>query len=1053
MQNAWVVASLFACVACSEPSPGEAVPSRSSPPAATPVAGGRPPLQARSFRFTSRPRRAEIARSAAPVSLTASDGTGLALVALRADAVVEGPLAFTQLHMTFENPEDRVIEGQFRITLAGGASVSRFAMKIDERWQEGEVVEIAAARRAYEDFLHRRQDPALLEQAPGNEFSARVFPIPARARKEIILSYSQELVSAEQPYTIPLRGLPSLGELSIRVLSGRAVVAEKHERDLVPADDFRAPLAPSQKSAGLRSGELAVVRVTPAVDPAPDEIDSLLVLVDTSASRALGFEEQAGTVEALIAGLASGAGDRPVMVAAFDQEVEAIYQGSARGYGAQASAKLMARRPLGASDLGAALRFAGQARQGGAPYRRVVVMSDGVATAGDLDAQPLRAAAKQLASVGVERLDALVVGGIRDQARLHALVTAGLARDGAVIDGGADVETIAARLTSRTRSGIAVAVEGASWFWPRTLDAVQAGDQALIYARVAGDRPLRVKLGGAAVELAAESVGTTAAPLIERALARAEIESLTAERDALEPSDKRRGQLAERIIDISTARRVLSPFTALLVLETEDDYARFGIDRKALADILVVDDAGLAVTRRTAAQLVIARPSERRPRQTRNDPAKRKALEQDESQGADKGDAEEEDLDGRPMAEPERKEEAKKATEDAPPPADAPAEPPAGAAGQVQEIPPPATGAEAGGAASGAAAGGPPADYPRAEPSPSRAGERRMNDSLSEGHMGRAAQEKRSQVDPYTGKFRDVMRLVRRKKMAEAVELAAAWHDDSPGDVMALIALGKALEARGEPRKAARAYGSLIDLFPQRADLRRFAGAELEHLSDAGALALAADTYARAAEQRADHPASHRLLAFALVRQGKHEEAFAALERGLAQDYPEGRFAGVLRILSEDLGLIAAAWTRAAPKRRAEIRARLKKAGGTPEDGPSIRFVLNWETDANDVDFHIHDGDGNHAFYSQPRLASGGDLYADVTTGYGPECFTIRGPRKQRAYPYRLEAHYYSRGPMGYGMGKLEIVEHDGAGNLRFEQRPFQIMQDNAFVDLGTVKR
>ena len=119
----------------------------------------------------------------------------------------------------------------------------------------------------------------------------------------------------------------------------------------------------------------------------------------------------------------------------------------------------------------------------------------------------------------------------------------------------------------------------------------------------------------------------------------------------------------------------------------------------------------------------------------------------------------------------------------------------------------------------------------------------------------------------------------------------------------------------------------------------------------------------------------------------------------------------------------------------------------------SLRFVLVWETDANDVDFHIYDARGGHAFYSQKELASGGSLYADVTTGYGPECFTIRGTKEKRAYPYTLQAHYYSRGPMGYGMGKLEIVEHDGKGNLTFEERPFVVMQDRAYVDLGTVDR
>jgi len=74
-------------------------------------------------------------------------------------------------------------------------------------WQEAEVVEKMLARRAYDDFLHRRQDPALLEKAPGNEFTARVFPIPPNADKHIIISYSQELRDA--PYVLPLRGLPA----------------------------------------------------------------------------------------------------------------------------------------------------------------------------------------------------------------------------------------------------------------------------------------------------------------------------------------------------------------------------------------------------------------------------------------------------------------------------------------------------------------------------------------------------------------------------------------------------------------------------------------------------------------------------------------------------------------------------------------------------------------------------------------------------------------------------------------------------------------------------
>jgi uncharacterized protein YfaP (DUF2135 family) len=146
--------------------------------------------------------------------------------------------------------------------------------------------------------------------------------------------------------------------------------------------------------------------------------------------------------------------------------------------------------------------------------------------------------------------------------------------------------------------------------------------------------------------------------------------------------------------------------------------------------------------------------------------------------------------------------------------------------------------------------------------------------------------------------------------------------------------------------------------------------------------------------------------------------------------------------------LIGAAYAAAVPTKKAEIAAELKKRNLALAAGASTRFILYWETDANDVDFHIQDARGGHAFYSSQKLASGGELYADVTTGYGPECFAIPGNAK--AGPYRLSIDYYSQGPMGYGMGLLQIVKHDGKGKLSFEDRPYIIMADHAYVDLGS---
>jgi hypothetical protein len=170
----------------------------------------------------------------------------------------------------------------------------------------------------------------------------------------------------------------------------------------------------------------------------------------------------------------------------------------------------------------------------------------------------------------------------------------------------------------------------------------------------------------------------------------------------------------------------------------------------------------------------------------------------------------------------------------------------------------------------------------------------------------------------------------------------------------------------------------------------------------------------------------------------------------LSRSFAWARFEGVDRILREDLGLVAAAWLRAQPDRQSEIMGQLSRFGVELDREPSLRFVLNWETDANDVDFHIYDGRGGHAYYMKPKLGSSGSLYADITTGYGPESFAIRG--RTRNYPYTLQAHYFSRGPMGYGMGKLEVVEHDGQGNLRFAEHPFTIMKDKAFVELAVLE-
>ncbi|HSO33992.1 MAG TPA: VIT domain-containing protein, partial [Labilithrix sp.] len=535
------------------------------------------------------------------LGLTASDGTGLRLAAMTAQAVVDGSVAFTELRLTFDNPESRTLEGRFRIALPPGASLQRFAMKIGEQWQESEVVELAAAREAYEDFLHRKQDPALLESSGGNEFSARVFPIPANGRKELVISYVQELRQAA--YVLPLRGLPEVGRLDAQV---NVLGAPKQPPRLAlsndkPSADLVVDLAAASgdRTTAIRAGELVVARVKPQAESKPDPLAATIVLVDTSASRAIGFEEELRTVSVVVGRAAAANGQ--LTVATFDQQITPIYDGAATSFGAGDLAKIRAHGALGASNLQRALEWAGAAAKKGA-RKRIVLVTDGVATAGATDAKGLTATVSSLRASGIERLDAVATGGVHDDAALLKLVRNLLPHDGVVAQASDAPEVIARRLDEATRSGVAVQIEGASWAWPTKLDGVQAGDELSIYAEVPVGKPVKVALDGKPAVVVEPRV--TARPLVERVVAQAQIASL------LERELQTQQDLKKEITALAVRHRVLTPYTAMLVLETEADYARFRIDRRSPPEVLAIDDGRIIKVARAFRSASAAGPIE-----------------------------------------------------------------------------------------------------------------------------------------------------------------------------------------------------------------------------------------------------------------------------------------------------------------------------------------------------------------------------------------------------------------------------------------------------------
>jgi hypothetical protein len=69
-----------------------------------------------------------------------------------------------------------------------------------------------------------------------------------------------------------------------------------------------------------------------------------------------------------------------------------------------------------------------------------------------------------------------------------------------------------------------------------------------------------------------------------------------------------------------------------------------------------------------------------------------------------------------------------------------------------------------------------------------------------------------------------------------------------------------------------------------------------------------------------------------------------------------------------------------------------------------------------------------------------------VRDGYGPEEIVLS---ELENIPHRIGVTYDRRGFQGYALGKVTVVHHDGAGGLFFDDRPFALMKEHGYADLG----
>jgi tetratricopeptide (TPR) repeat protein len=1014
------------------------------------------------------------APAVAPISLADSDGQELILEELSARTAIEGMLSLTELDLRFRNPKPRQIEGRFACTLPARAAISRFAKDVNGQLMEGEVVERLRANQVYEQFLHQMRDPALLEQDQGNRFSARIFPIGANASVHLVLSYTSLLPveGGVRRYRLPLRGLPMVKQLTFRAfvtalpdeatttsskVSGLANakhstsdVISLDEHDYTPDHDIELTWHPTTNAPQLHvlTGDsgfyVAAYRPTLSSSAALPARHAWTFYIDTSASSAEGSEHRIHALEALLASLPAS---DSVELLAFDQEIASLGSGAAAELSRSIGSLLRARLFLGGTDLVALFHHIAKNASG----RSIVVASDLVPTLGSVDRHELSDAIKTIPEKTT--IHALILGSREDEAMAKALT----ASRGRVVtipfseSLNESARDAAAALRRPLGASFDVADSGAQWVYPSHFDDVQNGDEIIVagFTKTGGDpQPRFNSLAADAND--AQRLRAAYAPLLEREAYRAYLDYL-AEREANEPSQAVRGALATEQVKVSIEHRVVIPRTTMLVLESEWDYQRFGLDRRALAQILTIDAGGISTIDRRAnvnvAVIPPPRPVQSRIERPKAQPSPPPPLPPDVEGGVEGGvvggvvggvaggvvggsvsDAQTAVVGAGAEAKQENvvlpyfEVDTATATAAAPPPPAVPAPP---APRETRE--------------QGTA--------PVREPTPAP-------------HAYQQREMKRAEVDwtsPWVARDDDMQSLQSRlerdprdrdlyNKLSDAYSsraewtalrrLALQWQPYDPENPQVYEILGVADEHLGNAAEAARADASLIEIAPAKTELLQRAGLLLLRINRA---ALAETPLRRALELRPDRANGYRHLALMLWRDGRFEEAARVLESATEQQFP-GWYGNVHRVISEELGYVYRAWIKKAPERRDEIERRASEHHVDLDRRDALRITLAWETDANDVDLHVVDPSGEECYYSHPSNASGLELYEDITQGLGPE--VIRAGSLQKGV-YHVGVNYFASGPMGVSRGIVVIMRGDD-----IDIRPFRLIEGGAKKDM-----
>ena len=544
---------------------------------------------------------------------------------------IRDQIARTVIEQSFVNHTDERLEGVFYFPLPQDASISGFGMWINGQLIEADVVEKQRAREIYETILRERRDPGLLEWTGGNIFKARVFPILAESEKRIKITYTQVLPRHGNRYVYHY-GLQSellsqhpLRELAIDVkvnsamplakincpthstrdsLTGNSAHVEFSATEFTPKKDFEVTVdvadnAPNVVVVPHRRGDdgYFLMQVSPPSSGAVTIADTrqllvggdplkLLIVADTSASMNKNARQQQADFVADLVSMLSPT-DKVNLVAADVQPdwQQPDWQPGGEAAAAEMHSWLNDRDSLGWTDLEKS--FETISKRVGA-QTHVIYVGDAMVSTYSSDLAEFSAKLKRMFA----DLDQVTVHGVSTGSSFESRGLKAMAAIGGgswrKVSGSRTPDQVAAELLHEIAApalrDMKVEFDGVrvARLYPETLPNLRNGQQQILLGRylptgddqsgtaritaMSGDEEVSWSVP---IKLADAESGNSFVP---RLWARMHLDYL------LEQGSSE--FIQDQIIGLSEEFHIITPYTSLLVLESDADRARFGVKRR-----------------------------------------------------------------------------------------------------------------------------------------------------------------------------------------------------------------------------------------------------------------------------------------------------------------------------------------------------------------------------------------------------------------------------------------------------------------------------------------